>query len=708
MRIVAREKCNVCGAETEFKIDDNATLLREAVCSFCGSSIRVSDIAGIIQKEMSIEKKQMQNRVNENLCILNLCSQGKVHELYKTFSGYRCGEYFDGVASGAYLDGIMCIDLQDIPFEDNYFDFIITEDVLEHVWDITRALNEINRVLKPGGKHIFTVPVHENIVTMSRKNNQLEVFHGDPLRPEGAKVFTDFGRDIVSFIDKFGMKTTMHTLHKFHEPDETSFIDDEAESYKKNWRNMLGVFRYNSIVLVSEKVVDCNMDKKKQKFEKEEYTLPFTGERFVPDMSEKYIVAEHYQRYNAVLNIVKGKKVLDAACGAGYGTALMASVAEEVTGIDISSEAISFANHRYSDISNAKYLEASIAELPFSDNTFDVIVSFETIEHVNEDLQNKFLKEIKRCLKDDGILVMSSPDKRTYSDLPGFNNEFHVKEFYFDEFDAFLHREFKYVEHYLQGECNLSGEFIRKKNSEIKIFNLLNEISIDSNEEKYIVSVCTNVERVIQDISSFYAFTEKYVPLIYVYTNGTYSADQFILPNMISTDNDTYKVRFDLSNQVAEGKIRFDPVENVCCGMEILSIKTDVIDYQVLPLNAISHIGNKYTFITLDPIVEIRGDFTDATYIDIEYSLKIFNSMKIAEMANKEISLANEKISKEANLLSKYMAEIDLVESKCSNLLCELNQIKNTKGYRILEKIRRLREKGKKFFNVICNCKYSF
>lgn len=82
--------------------------------------------------------------------------------------------------------------------------------------------------------------------------------------------------------------------------------------------------------------------------------------------------------------------------------------------------------------------------------------------------------------------------------------------------------------------------------------------------------------------------------------------------------------------------------------------------------------------------------------------------MKIAEMANKEISLANEKISKEANLLSKYMAEIDLVESKCSNLLCELNQIKNTKGYRILEKIRRLREKGKKFFNVICNCKYSF
>ena len=109
---------------------------------------------------------------------------------------------------------------------------------------------------------------------------------------------------------------------------------------------MPAVFRYNSIVLISEKVVDCKMNEMTQKLDKEECTLPFTGERFVPDMSEKYIVAEHYQRYNAVLNIVKGKKVLDAACGAGYGTALMASVAEEVTGIDISSEAISYANTR--------------------------------------------------------------------------------------------------------------------------------------------------------------------------------------------------------------------------------------------------------------------------------------------------------------------------------------------------------------------------
>ena len=107
--------------------------------------------------------------------------------------------------------------------------------------------------------------------------------------------------------------------------------------------------------------------------------LTFTGERFIPDLIEKSIVAEHFQRYNAVLDIVKGKKVLDAACGSGYGTALMASTAESVTGIDISAEAIGYAKKRYAELDNVQYMEASIAKLPFEAHSFDVIVSFQTI-----------------------------------------------------------------------------------------------------------------------------------------------------------------------------------------------------------------------------------------------------------------------------------------------------------------------------------------
>lgn len=628
-----------------------------------------------------------------------MCSQGKVHELYRHLSGYQCGEYFDGVASGDYLNGIMCIDLQDIPFEDNYFDFIITEDVLEHVWDITRALKEINRVLKLGGKHIFTVPVHENIVTMSRKNNPLEVFHGDPLRPEGAKVFTDFGRDIVSFIDKFGMKTIMHKLHKFHKPDETSFIDDEAESYKKNWRNMLGVFRYNSIVLVSEKVVDCKMNENTQNLEKEKCILPFTGERFVPDMSEKYIVAEHYQRYNAVLNIVKGKKVLDAACGAGYGTALMASVAENVTGIDISSEAISYANTRYSDVGNARYLEASIAELPFSDNTFDVIISFETIEHVNEELQNKFLKEIKRCLKDDGILVMSSPDKRTYTDLPGYHNEFHVKEFYFDEFDAFLRREFKYVEHYLQGKHDLSGEMLYPAKDGTFSLKMLNRLETDKDQDRYIVSVCSNDSvKCEESISSWFSY--EYVPVAYRYTENAYKSENAMVPTYFDHSN-TYKVIFDLSNVYTDGRLRFDPLEDACCEFEIISIKTDVKDYNIIPFNAIRQFGNKYVFITIDPIIEIIGDFSQSSYLEMEYVIKFLNVKEVSLIAYEKFCMDNnmyENMKKELVMKITTLENESKVttlenESKITTLENELKVIKSTKSYKYMEKMRKLGRK---------------
>ena len=203
--------------------------------------------------------------------------------------------------------------------------------------------------------------------------------------------------------------------------------------------------------------------------------LTFTGERFIPDLIEKSIVAEHFQRYHAVLDIVKGKKVLDAACGSGYGTALMASTAESVTGIDISTEAIGYAKKRYAELDNVQYIEASIAELPFEAHSFDVIVSFETIEHVNDELQNSFLQEIKRCLKADGILIMSSPDKRTYSELHDFNNEFHVKEFYFEEFEEFLQHEFKFCKHYLQGEQNISGEIIHTADGQSRSLKILNE-----------------------------------------------------------------------------------------------------------------------------------------------------------------------------------------------------------------------------------------
>ena len=72
----------------------------------------------------------------------------------------------------------------------------------------------------------------------------------------------------------------------------------------------------------------------------------YTGERFLPQECRGEMAAEHYQRYRLAAQLVKGKKVLDAACGEGYGSSLLAEEAEEVTGLDIDKEAVENANHK--------------------------------------------------------------------------------------------------------------------------------------------------------------------------------------------------------------------------------------------------------------------------------------------------------------------------------------------------------------------------
>lgn len=170
----------------------------------------------------------------------------------------------------------------------------------------------------------------------------------------------------------------------------------------------------------------------------------FTGERFVPGINDPELQIEHFQRYNSIVNIVKNKVVVDAACGEGYGSAILGKYAKNVIGVDIDEDAVKRAINNYA-CSNVEFIQGSIEALPFQDNSIDVFVSFETIEHVNEELQNKFICEVKRVLKEDGIFIISSPNKAIYSDLFDYHNEFHVHELYKDEFKNLLKKEFKNI-----------------------------------------------------------------------------------------------------------------------------------------------------------------------------------------------------------------------------------------------------------------------
>lgn len=174
-----------------------------------------------------------------------------------------------------------------------------------------------------------------------------------------------------------------------------------------------------------------------------------TGERYIPEQMKGQIEAEHWCRYHFVHNIfnLQGKRVLDIASGAGYGSHLLAHYAEKVYGVDISKEAVAYA-HSHFQKENLEYRQGDCCHIPLPDESVDMVVSFETIEH--HDQHEAFLQEISRVLTADGVLVMSSPDKKQYTDIPNYHNPYHVKELYAEEFYTLIERHFSHSIRYSQ------------------------------------------------------------------------------------------------------------------------------------------------------------------------------------------------------------------------------------------------------------------
>lgn len=175
--------------------------------------------------------------------------------------------------------------------------------------------------------------------------------------------------------------------------------------------------------------------------------MPFTGERFTPEC-EREIWYEHWHRYVFARALARGKCVLDAACGEGYGSAILADVASSVVGVDISEDAIAHAKSRYGDRNNLRFARGDCTALDIEAASVDVVVSFETLEHVAA--QEALVAGFARVLTADGILVISSPDKKTYSDERGFSNEYHVRELYRAELTDLLRAQFPFVRLYGQ------------------------------------------------------------------------------------------------------------------------------------------------------------------------------------------------------------------------------------------------------------------
>ena len=167
--------------------------------------------------------------------------------------------------------------------------------------------------------------------------------------------------------------------------------------------------------------------------------LPWTGERLVPTCRGQ-ILYEHLHRYAVAVTLAHGKRVLDIACGEGYGSNLLAAAGAEVIGIDIAPDVIAHAKRAYPR-QNLIFREGSCLNIPVDDKSIDLVVSFETIEHLDD--HEQFLREIKRVLSDSGALIISSPDKREYTDRIGNKNRFHKLELNHEDFYSLLKKHFK-------------------------------------------------------------------------------------------------------------------------------------------------------------------------------------------------------------------------------------------------------------------------
>jgi SAM-dependent methyltransferase len=159
--------------------------------------------------------------------------------------------------------------------------------------------------------------------------------------------------------------------------------------------------------------------------------MSFADERLVPEEAVEASLQEHVARYRYAREHIRGGRILDVACGTGYGTAMLGAV-----GVDVSLEAL-----RYAKRHPARYVAADAARLPFGKGGFDAVVSFETIEHVAD--PERFVAECARVLKPGGQFLVSTPNRELWSPRsPKPLQRHHVREFTQREFLEVL-RPFK-------------------------------------------------------------------------------------------------------------------------------------------------------------------------------------------------------------------------------------------------------------------------
>jgi hypothetical protein len=225
-----------CGWDEKFTEEINITNTLNCLC--CHAKFRVRCAAQSLLKSCWQGKFRCVSELvdyfeakNPDWIALETASVGGIFSEYTKLKNIIKSEYYDDIERGKYKNGVRSEDLQNLTFDDNTFDAIISLDVFEHIADPWEAFSEVHRVIKPGGVGIITVPIDIRIKTTKTlakaENGEIKYFrkpayHGDPIREEGALVFTEFGTDIVNKLKEMGHNASFE-IYKTRRTNVTQF-----------------------------------------------------------------------------------------------------------------------------------------------------------------------------------------------------------------------------------------------------------------------------------------------------------------------------------------------------------------------------------------------------------------------------------------------------------------------------------------------------
>ena len=218
MRALARGRvhpgwCPICEKATLFA-ETGPWLRDQYLCRRCGSIPRWRAVAAMLQAEFPEWRR---------LAIFECAPGGAASTKLRTeCPGYVASHFSADMPSGSMVNGLRNENLERLSLEDESIDIVVTQDVLEHVLRPEAAVREIARVLRPGGAHLFTVPLHSGRSTVVRAEPDGEDgirllaeprYHGDPVDPNGSLVVREWGDDLVDFVEvQSGLPTEVHTM----------------------------------------------------------------------------------------------------------------------------------------------------------------------------------------------------------------------------------------------------------------------------------------------------------------------------------------------------------------------------------------------------------------------------------------------------------------------------------------------------------------